>query len=799
MKKTLLCVLTLLVTQLNAQIFDNFDDGDFTNNPQWTGTPECFIVNTSNQLQLNDEGANQAFLITNSTRIHDTEWRFWIKFSFSPSSNNNIRYYLVSSNNNLLNPTSGYFLQFGESGSNDAIELFRQTETEIISICRGTDGSISSSSELRIKVTRDNSGYWKVFSDLTGGEEFTLQAEGNDNTYVQSSTTGIFCKYTSSNSKKVYFDDLYIGPIIVDTIPPEILGCIAQNDSVVSLKFNEFLDAGSVVNTNNYLVDNNMGNPVFAICEENDGSEIVLTFNNKLESGKQYSMQVSGVTDISGNTMIPGQIAFNYYYPKQYDVMINEIMADPTPPVNLPEYEYIELYNRTNSNIDLSGWTLLIGSSVKEFNDIEIESESYLILAKESAYDLFANYGDFYGFSGLSLTNSGQNLTLISDNEEIISQVSYEDSWYENSLKEDGGWSLELINSNNICSGSENWLASINIDGGTPGRKNSVWNDIVFRPQIVKLEIVNDNTLHIYYSQSMDYESVSDKTSYTVDNIGNPDTVNVISDSYKKAELIFPDPFIRGLIYQLNISSEILSCSMLGLLNDTTVLFGKPDSASYIDIVINEILFNPLENGEDYVELYNRSNKIIDISSLKIGSVKHSPPNNPDTALCKIVVDQQLMMPGDYIVVSESKSSVLDQYYTTNPNAFVDVYSMPSFNNDQGNVLLLSGEKTIIDSFSYSEDMHFPLLLYFDGVALEKIDPNSISSNGNSWHSASENVGFGTPGYANSQSINYTDSEDEIVISPEIFSPDNDGVDDILSIEYRFDTPGYVMSVTIYN
>jgi len=66
--------------------------------------------------------------------------------------------------------------------------------------------------------------------------------------------------------------------------------------------------------------------------------------------------------------------------------------------------------------------------------------------------------------------------------------------------------------------------------------------------------------------------------------------------------------------------------------------------------------------------------------------------------------------------------------------------------------------------------MQFPLLIYYDGVALERINPDVSSNDENNWHSAAESVGFGTPGYKNSQFVSNIITDDNIVIEPEIFS-----------------------------
>ena len=86
MKKILLLLL-LLPLSFFAQVIDDFSDGDFTQNPTWSGTTEQYIVNNSKQLQLNAEGEGTVYLSLPITEYESMEWQFWIREAFAPSGN----------------------------------------------------------------------------------------------------------------------------------------------------------------------------------------------------------------------------------------------------------------------------------------------------------------------------------------------------------------------------------------------------------------------------------------------------------------------------------------------------------------------------------------------------------------------------------------------------------------------------------------------------------------------------------------------------------------------------------------
>ncbi len=135
---------------------------------------------------------------------------------------------------------------------------------------------------------------------------------------------------------------------------------------------------------------------------------------------------------------------------------------------------------------------------------------------------------------------------------------------------------------------------------------------------------------------------------------------------------------------------------------------------------------------------------------------------------------------------------------TTNPDAFVIVSSMPSFSDDAGYVVLLNNQGNIVDEVDYSDKWQFPLISNTEGVSLERIDYNGASVQSN-FHSASSSSGYGTPGYKNSQYQPADNFPGTITVTPDIFSPDNDGTDDFATITYNFPTPGYVANITVFD
>jgi hypothetical protein len=275
-----------------------------------------FIVNGSGQLQLNNTVAATSQLRSANTMVtlNDMEWRMRVKQSFAPSSSNFGRVYLVSDQTDLTGPLNGYYLQFGETGSSDAIELFEQSGTSSSSVCRGAEAAIAGSFDVGIRVKRDASGTWQLLVDPSGGTDHVLQASGVGAAHGSSAFIGVRCTYTVSNADKFFYDDLYAGPAIVDLTPPVLVGATALSATQVELVFNEAVSATTAEVVGNYAISPSVAIST-AVRSGVDAARVTLSLASPLIAGSSYTVTVGGVQDLAGNELVGGTGDFTYSVP----------------------------------------------------------------------------------------------------------------------------------------------------------------------------------------------------------------------------------------------------------------------------------------------------------------------------------------------------------------------------------------------------------------------------------------------------------------------------------------------------
>lgn len=559
---------------LEAQLIqDDFSDGDFNQNPVWSGDINDFIVNDKFQLQLNfeDETLRPAYLSTEmeNGNLDEKEWRFDVSLDFSPSNSNKVEIYLVSTTADLRDFENdgsiqeGYYLEIGENGSDDGISLFYRNGDNKTLIARGGDRDFASAFDVRIRVRRDADANWEIAVDPNKGENFTTIAAGNEASLNETGYAGFICYFTSSRSNSFYFDNVYLGDYIFDTIPPQILEYEILSEDEIQLLFSEEITESSATNINNYVLSPDEISP--ATIQQNEDT-VWLRFAKDFESGLDYTLEIENISDLEGNLSESETIEFFYFEEEEAeigDVIITEFFPDPTPVLGLPDEEFVEIYNRSDKFINLEDWKISDNtSSSGTLPSYILYPGEYLILAPSSAEESYAEFGEVLVPSSWRALNNGADSVTIKNPEGIqMNGLGYDLSWYQDEEKSEGGYSIEIINPNLDCFDKNNWRASEANEGGTPGSENSIL-DLDFTgntPEITSFKAISPTQLEIQFDKSMNLNSLLNAEYSLIPSIGISEMI-VDDEINNKVKLNLASELQNEVSYEIVID-EVADCN----------------------------------------------------------------------------------------------------------------------------------------------------------------------------------------------------------------------------------------------
>ena len=788
---TLLVFFTL---NLRAQLKETFDDGSFLTNPQWIGDTSKFKVVggklQSQSLVLNDK----FFLSTVSKSVENTQWEFFINLQFNTSSTNYVDVFLTSDSANLLGNNSGYLVRIGTSSDN--ISLLKKVGNIYTSLLNGKAGTTNhSSNTFKVKVTFDTKRKFTLWHDSAGlGNNFIPEGSIWDTTLIRSNYFGILIKQsTASFYNKHFFDDFYIGKINTDTTKPFVKSVEIKSPDTMQIFFSEKLHLASL-NLLNFDIDNTIGNPFSSRFISADSSVIEISMVNSLAANSSYNFKIKNCKDKSGNQLKDTLFQLKWFQtekPQKNDIVIHELMPDPDPVVGLPKEEYVELYNRSDKILQLQNCVLSDNTSGGKLPYFILEPDSFIILCEAGNESLFTHFGKTLGLKGFpSLNNSGDALFLKNADGQLIHSVKYDLANYGDKIKSDGGWSLEMMDNENLCN-PFNFKASFAAIGGSPGKINSVkkLNPDNEKPFIKKVTIKSDLVVQLVFNETID--------SLKASNIGNFQiTENVISSIWVTREILelqIVQPLLPNKFYTLTVKGIMDNCNNVADTSFLVIMAEKPKSG---DILINEILFNPTAGGADFIEIYNRTNKILSLKNLILYNWDNNKQPNDITL---IDTSGAVILPHSFVVFTSNPSWVSEYYKKCDSTVFFKVSPLPTMADDAGYIRLTDETKTIIDELGYSKSMHFQLLSNFEGVSLERISYDVSSAEISNWTSAAATSGFATPGLVNSHSLLVNKLEDWLSISPTLFSPDEDGVDDLASFTIQATSQNQQATLIIFD
>ena len=485
-------------------------------------------------------------------------------------------------------------------------------------------------------------------------------------------------------------------------------------------------------------------------------------------------------------------------------VVINEIMYAPSD----ANSEWFEIFNTGNSQADLKNWKWKDATSAVRTitsRNIILPENSFAVICQDSL-KLKNQFPDMTGIIiqtvWSTLNNTGDNVILITPDNIRSDSVSFSSAWGGST----GGSSLERINSYIASNTPDNWGTSIDIQKGTPVKVNSL-TPKPFDLYLKKFEITplfpatgeslnfdfdiknsglnaaGNFILNIYNDTDLDSTAENNEliNSKTFTSLGYKDsvtynyTVSNIDSGYKQfiAKVVFAqddDTLNNSIIKRVYVSSH---------------------AGGGGGLIINEIMYDPLSNKSEWVELFNATGQTLNLKGWKYKEASSS--------VTLSAVDLYFN-PGDYFILAHDSTvyDIFDYLKSPKSNQTVKISTGISLNNTGENLTITDSLNNIIDAVYYDPGWNNPEITDAKGISLERINP-SLNSNDRSNWSSSADLNGGTPGLRNSIFTVNKISGSNVVISPNPFSPDGDGFEDFTIIKYKMNVSFAQMRVKVFD
>jgi hypothetical protein len=309
------------------------------------------------------------------------------------------------------------------------------------------------------------------------------------------------------------------------------------------------------------------------------------------------------------------------------EVTITELFVDATPSVGLPEVEWMEVLNRTDRTINLNGWGLISESSSVESGLIRrilpnndwngfLPPKARLLICSapftitEDVQEL-GYVAEVEGWSGLS--DNGMTLSLLRPDGTLIDRLSYDRSWWK-------GESLAALSVSKIhpegCGLASNWEPTSTPLGATPWERGELESNApqIFIPISISSHLRNAHKVELFLYPD-------------IDPISELQCRFMHEDNYEEAYWESPywvldreSPLSEGKPIDIIIEGGKL-CSNGINTNGILIDWSPALPPKWGDLVISEFLTNPSPDSpwDEWVEIVNISNRILDLDGLHLG------------------------------------------------------------------------------------------------------------------------------------------------------------------------------------
>lgn len=624
-----------------------------------------------------------------------------------------------------------------------------------------------------------------------GGEEVSLERRTVD-------VTGEFQENWGDSPSSEFATPAEPNQIDQDNEAPILQNAFANNNNFITLIYNERVDLSSAQNISNYTFSPSLTISTISV----NRNQVSLNLSNDLQNETTYSITVNNQQDIFGNTSatINTQVRYLVFSTSQpSDIVINEILYQKT---NENSPEFVELYNRSNKNFDLSNWSIsdAANNTATLPEGTSLEANGYIVLTDKQNFASSISNG-FYLSSFPSLNDNGDGVILKTDTGTTIDSLFYDERFGGN----EDGISAERKDPNAASNDINNWKSNSSTNGNSAGVQNSVFQLDVIAPNLIFANLQNNGTVFVAFSEFID------PTGLTITIAGQTRNILVFNDHTANAITVDGSGLQVSSAIELTVTN--LKDFVGNTLNSGSIPVSQPITKGAV--IINEILYDPLSDDEDnlpdqteYIELYNTQDYAISLEEIFLNDAPNE--DNEVNRLDPISTAFKWIQPKGYFLIYAE-----DQTFSFSDSRLAEYFGIES-QSDQftmqidrsslslsasGDAIFISDSTgSTIDSVFYDENWQNPNRVSVNGVALEKINPTGPSNDDTNW-SSSTDVSGGTPNQENSifQEQSAAPANVGISFTPNPFSPDDDGFEDFLSINYTLDEADYLLRVRIFD
>ncbi len=590
---------------------------------------------------------------------------------------------------------------------------------------------------------------------------------------------------------RVFLDDFSILP---GASVFRLLSAKAEDENNVRLFFNRELDQVSAEKISNYRLSG--GAAITAASLDKTNKRQLLLNTSKLATGNTYTLQLGNIQDATGNSAEGQEVSFTYtddYTLQVYDLLINEIHAAPNEQTLLPNVEWVEIVNTTSRSLALGGLIFSDEGKSVSLPDYLLGAGEYVVLAPAAEAESLSIYGPVVGLSSWpGLNNDGDELSLKSREGRVIDRVAYTKAWYGSSEKAQGGWSLERIDIRNPCAGSANWAAAVAHTGGTPAAPNSIAaaKPDLTGPELLQAYVLDSLSIQLLFNEPLDTTNFSlswfrIKPEITIE------AVYVLQPD--RLGLQLATPLSPSTTYLLTLNNlQDCSGNLLQEVREERLAF--PQAAVRGDVVINELMFDPPPNSEEYAELANASDKYINLQNWQLATYNQGVKST--TVLSREVL---LLPPGGFLAFSRNPEAVQMAFPSAPSKSLVSLPGLPILPNAGDSLALLNEQGEVVDLFGYSEKLHSPFIQETKGVSLERISLPGATNEVSNWTSAASTSNYGTPGQLNSQALLAGTPDAVLEITPQVLQTGNNGFADYAAIRLLSERQGLIANLRVLN